>query len=58
MTLLRYVPLSETGLIAVGTLLFAFVVLAASVACVELEARRQFREREAMRRAAREAQAE
>ncbi len=47
--------MSEIGLIAVGTLVFAFVVLAASVAYVEWDGRRQSREREAMRRAAREA---
>lgn len=47
--------MSETGLIAVGTLVFAFIVLGGAVWCVELEARRQYREREQMRRAAREA---
>lgn len=49
--------MTDPIIIAIALALFAFLVLAGAVWCVELEARRQFREREAMRRAAREARA-
>lgn len=47
--------MSHPGIIAVALAVFVFLVLGGAVWCVELEARRQFREREALRRAAREA---